>query len=653
MSTLRTYLYAAFVLPMFSMAAVGCLSDSGDQSDDANDHDPIVDMEEAEEAEPVDHNAKLRIPANAFELIPNRYIVRMVDSAGKVDGQQKPLGPDARRIHAENLVTKVGLSGAAVVHVYESVLNGFVAELSEEEALRLAEDRDVLYVEQDQVMRASNVTWGLDRIDQRDLPLNSAYSPTYGNGAGVHAYIVDTGIRTTHTEFTGRVGNGRDTVSSDDDPSDCNGHGTHVGGTVAGTVYGVAPGAIVHGVRVLDCNGSGTNSGVIAGVDWVRLNHIKPAVGNMSLGGGASQALDDAVTAAINAGVPFAVAAGNENQNACNVSPARTPAAITVGSSTSTDARSSFSNFGTCVDLFAPGSNITAAWHTSNTATNTISGTSMASPHVAGVAARYLSSNPNATAQQVRDALVASASPSKLSGVGTGSPNLLLYVGGGSNEPPPPPPPLPPPAGVLANGTPVSNLSGSTGTWVHYTMTVPAGASNLQFQMSGGTGDGDLYVQFGSQPTDTSYACRPYLGGNSETCTFAAPQAGTYHVSIKAFSSYSGVTLVGSYSTSGGFPGNELSESNLSASTGGWVNRTLSVPSGASKVTFTISGGTGDSDLYVRFGSAPTTTTYNCRPYLSGNNEVCTFQPPQVGTYHIGLQAFSTFSGVSLVGNIE
>jgi subtilisin family serine protease len=209
--------------------------------------------------------------------------------------------------------------------------------------------------------------------------------------------------------------------------ADCNGHGTHVSGTIGGSTYGVAKSVMLRGVRVLDCNGSGSNSGVIAGVDWVRQNHIAPAVANMSLGGGASSALDTAVNNLHNANVTIAVAAGNSNANACNSSPARAANAITVGSTTTTDARSSFSNFGTCLDLFAPGSGILSAWFSSNTATATLSGTSMASPHVAGVAALYKQANPSASSTTIRNAIVNNATTNVVSNAGTGSPNRLLY----------------------------------------------------------------------------------------------------------------------------------------------------------------------------------------------------------------------------------
>jgi subtilisin family serine protease len=248
----------------------------------------------------------------------------------------------------------------------------------------------------------------------------------------VNAYIIDTGIRFTHNEFGGRAGSGFDAVDGGA-ADDCNGHGTHVSGTVGGSTYGVAKNVHLVAVRVLDCGGSGTTAGVIAGIDWVTANHVSPAVANMSLGGGASTTLDNAVVAAIASGVSFAVAAGNGNflgigVNACNSSPARVPAALTVGATNKNDKRASFSNFGSCVDLFAPGVDITSSWYSSNTATNTISGTSMSSPHVAGVAALYLQGNPGASPATVSAALIANATTGVVTSPGAGSPNRLLFT---------------------------------------------------------------------------------------------------------------------------------------------------------------------------------------------------------------------------------
>jgi subtilisin family serine protease len=313
-------------------------------------------------------------------------------------------------------------------NVYKHALKGFSADLSDEAVAELRADPDVAYVEADQVYTIdatqSGATWGIDRIDQRNRPLSGTY--TYNTTASnVYAYIIDTGIRTSHTQFGGRASNVYDAFGGTG--NDCNGHGTHVAGTVGGSTYGVAKGVRLRGLRVLNCSGSGSTSGIIAALDWLRVNHTKPAVGNMSLGGGYSSSLNSAVNDLSNAGVFMAVAAGNSNANACNYSPASAANATSVASSTSSDAKSSFSNYGSCVHVYAPGSSITSAWHTSTTATNTISGTSMASPHVAGVAALYKATNTGASSSTVRSWITSNATTGVISGNPSGTPNRLLY----------------------------------------------------------------------------------------------------------------------------------------------------------------------------------------------------------------------------------
>ena len=331
----------------------------------------------------------------AAERIPGRFIITLRD------------GVDAAAVARDH--------GVSPDYVYTAVLNGFAGAMSDAARDGLLRDARVTRVEQDGIAYASttqsNATWGLDRIDQRALPLSGTF--TYTNtGSGVNSYIIDTGIRYSHVDFGGRAVKGYDAVTAEGDASDCNGHGTHVAGTVGGTTWGVAKATTLYAVRVLDCAGSGTWSGVIAGMDWVTANHVKPAVANMSLGGGANSSVDDATRRMIAAGVATAVAAGNGNQggraqDACKYSPARVEEAMTIGATTKTDSKTSWSNYGPCVDFFAPGAGITSAWYTDDTATNTISGTSMAAPHVAGVAALYLQSFPGASAQTVRDALYA------------------------------------------------------------------------------------------------------------------------------------------------------------------------------------------------------------------------------------------------------
>jgi subtilisin family serine protease len=305
--------------------------------------------------------------------------------------------------------------GASVTHVYGHALKGYAALLPAQAVEGIARSPQVAWVEPDGVASIdatqTNPPWGLDRIDQRSRPLSGSY--TYSNtGAGVKAYVIDTGIRLSHTQFGGRAITGYDAVTSGGSANDCNGHGTHVAGTVGGSTYGVAKSVTLVAVRVLSCSGSGTWSQVIAGIDWVAADHAtgQPAVANLSLGGGANSAVDLAVQNMIADGVSTAVAAGNGNrggrqQNACSYSPARVPEAMTIGATDSTDRKASWSNYGSCVDWFAPGVSILSAWYTSDTATNTISGTSMATPHTAGVTALYLQSNPGASAATVRNAL--------------------------------------------------------------------------------------------------------------------------------------------------------------------------------------------------------------------------------------------------------
>lgn len=364
-------------------------------------------------------------------VIQGQYIVVYKDDANVLPTLQSLKAAMEGGVTLQRELESLGLApDARVEQVYTAALQGLAARLSPENLAALRQDPRVAYIEADQVMSISatqtGATWGLDRIDQRTLPLSGTF--TYSNtGSGVNAYIIDTGIRVSHSEFGGRATAVFDAIGDGQNGNDCNGHGTHVAGTVGGTVYGVAKSVRLYAVRVLNCSGSGSNSGVIAGVDWVRRNARRPAVANMSLGGGVSSALDTAVNNAINVGITFVLAAGNSNRDACQFSPARVAAGITVGATTSSDTRASYSNYGSCLDLFAPGSSITSAWISSNTSINTISGTSMAAPHVAGVAALYLQSNPTASPATVRNAIVSNATVGVVRSAGSRSPNLLLY----------------------------------------------------------------------------------------------------------------------------------------------------------------------------------------------------------------------------------
>lgn len=377
----------------------------------------------------------LVLPAQAATngAIAGQYIVVLKDSSTGLDNLNAVVD---KVVHVHK---------GKVKHRYTTALKGFSVAMNESEVAKVAADPAVAYVEQDQLAHASTTQsspdWGLDRIDQRGRTLSGTY--TYPNIAGnVTAYVLDSGIRISHADFGGRAVNGHDFINDDSVANDCNGHGTHVAGTIGSSTYGVAKGVRLVGVRVLDCGGSGAYSDIIAGIDWVTRNAHKPAVANMSLGGSPSSTLDNAVQRSIDAGVTYTLAGGNDGTSACNQSPARAAAAITVGATNANDQRSIFSsgssNFGSCLDIWAPGSNILSTTASSNTSTGRMSGTSMASPHVAGAAALVLAANPSYTPAQVRARLVATATSDVLSNIMSGSPNKLLFVEqSGAVSPPP------------------------------------------------------------------------------------------------------------------------------------------------------------------------------------------------------------------------
>ncbi len=398
-------------------------------------------------------NAPLVLPQGA-QIVQNHYIV--------VYKKGFSTASDAAGIQSS-----VSALGGEVKFVYHAALNGYSAYLPAQALAAIRANPAVDYVAADATIQLdpenvvtgttsqTGATWGLDRIDQHGIPLSNSYSYNK-TGTGVNVYIIDTGIRATHVEFGGRATLDYDSVGDGQNGNDCLGHGTHVAGIVGSATYGVAKNVQLHAVRVFSCTGGSSYSQVIAGVDWVTANHVSPAVANMSLGGPGYNPLDVAVNNMINSGVVLTVSAGNSNSDACGYSPARIPNAITVGAIDIDDSRADYSNWGTCLDVFAPGTDITSLWDNSDVDTATISGTSMASPHVAGVAALYMEDHPNATALEVRNAIVDTSTRNFVSTPGAGSPNRLLYSLFGATYP------IPDaflPAGALTQTTPTFTWS--------------------------------------------------------------------------------------------------------------------------------------------------------------------------------------------------
>ncbi|CAM3976825.1 MULTISPECIES: S8 family peptidase [Pseudoalteromonas] len=523
-------------------------------------------------------------------------------------------------------------------------------------------------------------------------------------GSGVTVAVLDTGYR-PHIDLNANILPGYDMISdtfvandggardSDArDPGDAisanecgythgaqssSWHGTHVAGTVAAVtnngegVAGVAYNAKVVPVRVLGKCG-GLTSDIADGIIWasggsvsgVPANANPADVINMSLGGSGScsSTTQSAINQARNNGTVIVIAAGNDNDNANNYNPGNCSGVVNVASVGRNGGRAYYSNYGTSIDVAAPGgaqsfandsegvlsTHNSGSSSPSNDSYHYSQGTSMAAPHVAGVAALIKQVKPSATPDEIESILKSTTRsfPATCTNCGTGIVDAAAAVAAAGGTTPPPPT-----GNELVDGQALTNLSGSAGSTTFYTMTVPSGAANVTFTMSGGSGDADMYVRAGSVPTSSTYDCRPYKNGNNEECSINNPTAGTYHVMLSGYSAYANVSLVGNLTTSGG-TGNPQAGGgtveNVAASAGQWKHYTLDVPAGMANFTVTTSGGSGDADLFVKFGSQPTSASYDCRPYKNGNVETCTFSNPQAGTWHLSVNAYKTFAGLTL-----
>lgn len=539
------------------------------------------------------------------------------------------------------------------------------------------------------------------------LNLPNAWDITKGAAAVVA--VIDTGYR-PHADLVANIlpgydmisdrtvaqdGNGRDSDATD--PGDwapagaCGNnsparnsswHGTHVAGTIAAVgnngvgVTGVAFQAKILPVRALGrCGGytSDISDGIIwaagGSVSGVPTNFNPADVINLSLGGSGSCGFtqQNAINTARSLGATVVVAAGNENTNASSSTPANCNGVVVVAATNRSGGKAFYSNFGSVVDIAAPGgesrvsgNGILSTLNSGRTTPGADSyayyqGTSMATPHIAGVAALLYSVNPNITPDAVEQTLKSTSRPfpANCSQCGSGIADAFAAVSSISGTTAPPPPPAS--GNGLQNGVTVTGIAGARNSQTRYSVDIPANATNLRFNIAGGTGDADLYVRFATAPSLTAYDCRPYLNGNNETCNTPAVQAGTYHLMLVGYTDYSGVSLTVSYTDPGAGGGavvNEtISETGLTATRGQWQHFTLDVPAGKSSLRVNIANGTGDADLYVRFGATPTTNSYNCRPYRNGNNETCNLNNPQAGTWYISLRAYANYSGVSLNAN--
>lgn len=625
-------------------------------------------------AKPPDHSQaqplvkeQAQIEAQVDSSAPQRYIIKFKNNGNAVNKMGNRGRSELAISRANNVVKKAG--GKVKLSMRHNL--AVAAELTEKQKKRLEKNPNIEYVEVDRIRRfmAQDVPYGISQV-QADQVDDSVASASAG---GKKVCVIDSGLDLPHEDM-GTLGG---TINGTNDSGtgnwyDAGGpHGTHVAGTIAALdnsfgvrgVIGSDPN--LHIVKVFNESGWGYSSSLVSAIETCADNGAD--VVNMSLGGGgSSQTEANAMQNLYNQGVLLVAAAGNDGSAYSSTDPMSYPASynavMSVAAVDSSKNLASFSQKNSQVEISGPGVSVLSTYPEGTGGQGnygTMSGTSMASPHVAGVAALVWSHHPTCSAQEIRSVLNNTAQDLGAAGrdvkFGYGlaqSKDAIDYIdangcdgsGGGGGDP------EPPTDNELSNGQTVSNLSATTGDSLYYTLNVPAGATDLSFNINGGSGDADLYVRFGSQPTQSSYDCRPYQSGNTETCTISNVQAGTYHVMLNAYSSFSGVNLTGSFTepSTGGGDGGSASATDLSGASGEWSHYYVDIPAGMSALNVTMSGGSGDADLYVRQGSQPTESNYECRPYRSGNDESCSIDNPAEDRWYISLKGYRTYSGVDL-----